>query len=99
MNTPDRVMTPQQVADYLQVASDTVYRYIREGRLVASRLGRQYRIAKKDVDLLLEATATVGGVRVRSFSPDLIQDWIEEDQLTDPVRRIGERLIDALEQG
>lgn len=99
MNAPDQVMTPQQVADYLQVASDTVYRYIREGRLVAFRLGRQYRISKKNVDLLLEVTATVGGVKMRAFAADRVREWIEEDQITDSTRRIGEELASALRQG
>jgi excisionase family DNA binding protein len=40
------VMTPEQAADYLQVNRETVYRYIREGRLVASMLGRAYRIPR-----------------------------------------------------
>ena len=41
------VMTPEQAADYLQVNRETVYRYIREGKLVASRLGRAYRLPKR----------------------------------------------------
>jgi excisionase family DNA binding protein len=40
------IMTPPQVAEYLQLTPETVYRYIREGKLVASRLGRQYRVPK-----------------------------------------------------
>lgn len=52
------IMTPEQVADYLQLNKDTVYRYIREGKLVASRLGRNYRIPKENVDLFLLATST-----------------------------------------
>ena len=38
------IMTPEQVADYLQLNKDTVYRYIREGKIAASRLGRSYRV-------------------------------------------------------
>ncbi|MBI4333591.1 MAG: helix-turn-helix domain-containing protein [Chloroflexi bacterium] len=45
------VMTPEQVADYLQLDKDTVYRYIREGKLIASRLGRNYRIPKENEDV------------------------------------------------
>jgi excisionase family DNA binding protein len=52
------IMTPEQVADYLQLNKDTVYRYIREGKLVASKLGRNYRIPKENVDLFLLATST-----------------------------------------
>jgi len=51
-------MTPEQVADYLQLNKDTVYRYIREGKISASRLGRSYRILKKEIDIFLMATST-----------------------------------------
>jgi len=52
------IMTPEQVADYLQLNKDTVYRYIREGKISASRLGRSYRILKKEIDIFLMATST-----------------------------------------
>jgi excisionase family DNA binding protein len=52
------IMTPEQVADYLQLNKDTVYRYIREGKLFASKLGRSYRVPKINVDLFLLATST-----------------------------------------
>ena len=37
------VMTPEQVADYLQLATETVYRLIRQRKLAATRVGRAYR--------------------------------------------------------
>ena len=43
------VMTPEQAADYLQVNRETIYRYIREGKLVASKLGRTYRLPKRSL--------------------------------------------------
>lgn len=46
-------MTPAQVAGYLQVHKLTVYRYVRERRLPAVRLGRAVRILKSDVDEFL----------------------------------------------
>ncbi len=52
------IMTPEQVAGYLQLNKDTVYRYIRERKIAASRLGRSYRILKRDIDLFLMATST-----------------------------------------
>ena len=58
MEAVKEIMTPEQVADYLQLNKDTVYRYIREGKLVASRLGRSYRVTKSNVDLFLLATST-----------------------------------------
>ena len=62
------IMTPEQAANYLQLNKDTVYRYIREGKLIASRLGRNYRIPKENVDLFLLATSTSPIARESLFS-------------------------------
>lgn len=61
------IMTPEQVADYLQLSKDTVYRYIREGKLIASRLGRNYRVPRENVDLFLLATSTSDAARGALF--------------------------------
>jgi excisionase family DNA binding protein len=47
------VMTPEQVAEHLQVTTDTVYRLIRDGELVASKVGRNYRVLSDDLDTFL----------------------------------------------
>jgi excisionase family DNA binding protein len=55
--TKDRrsdLLTVEQVADYLQLNKLTVYKYIRDGRLPAARLGKAYRIRLSDVDAFLE---------------------------------------------
>ena len=44
------ILTAQEVAEYLQLTPDTVYRYIREGKLAAAKLGRHYRIPKDTRD-------------------------------------------------
>jgi excisionase family DNA binding protein len=54
---PEQVMTVEQVAAYLQLHRLTVYRYIREGKIPAARIGRLYRVHKSDVDRLLAARA------------------------------------------
>jgi len=61
------VLTPEQVAQYLQVRKDTVYRYIREGKLAAVRLGRVYRVPRENVDLFLLANSTQADVRDALF--------------------------------
>jgi excisionase family DNA binding protein len=48
------LMTVEQVADYLQLNKLTIYKYIRDGRLPAARLGKAYRIRLADVDAFLE---------------------------------------------
>lgn len=50
----DRIMTPEQVAEMLQLHPFTVLGYIKDGRLRAARLGRVYRIRESDVNAFLD---------------------------------------------
>lgn len=61
------VMTPEQVAEYLQLNKDTVYRLIRQRKLAASRIGRAYRIPREDVEAFLIAHSTRSEVRQSLF--------------------------------
>ena len=90
------VMTPEQAADYLQVNRETIYRYIRDGKLVASQLGRSYRIPKRSLDLLLWATRTRQDLNLREYTGEAIAEFIESDQLDDEARGIAERFMRAL---
>ena len=90
-------MTPEQAADYLQVNRETVYRYIREGRLVASKLGRSYRIPKKSVDLLLWSTRTRDDITLRDYTGAEIEQFIKEDELTGEAARIAAQFRQLME--
>jgi excisionase family DNA binding protein len=57
------VMTVEQVAGYLQLNKLTVYKYIRDGRLPASKLGKSYRIRMSDVDSFLEQAKQAKALR------------------------------------
>jgi excisionase family DNA binding protein len=48
------ILTVEQAAAFLQVHKMTVYRYIREGRLPAVRLGKMYRLFSRDVEAFLQ---------------------------------------------
>jgi excisionase family DNA binding protein len=61
------IMTPEQVADYLQLNKDTVYRLIRQNKLAASRIGRTYRIPKEDVQNFLRSHSNRAQVRNAIF--------------------------------
>src|SRR2546428_5851049 len=52
------ILTVDQVAAYLHLNRLTVYRYIREGRLRASKVGKAYRIRQADVDWFLDSMRT-----------------------------------------
>ena len=61
------VLTPEQVADYLQIRRDTVYRYIREGKLPAVRLGRSYRVTRENLDVFFLMNSTPSDARDALF--------------------------------
>lgn len=48
------VYTPEQVAQILQLSVGTVWRYIREGKLPASKVARGYRITDEQLKRFLE---------------------------------------------
>ena len=91
------VLTPQEVAEYLQLAPDTVYRYIREGKLVASKMGRHYRIQKENVELFLLATSVAGDARMRTFSGQQLEEWLEADRIDEGIRAVGREFLEALQ--
>ena len=70
------IMTPEQVAEYFQLNTDTVYRLIRGKQLVASKIGRAYRIPKENLETFLLARSTRRDVR---------------DALVKRVAELGER--------
>lgn len=61
------ILTPEQVADYLQMNTDTIYRLIRQKKLAATQIGRSYRIPKEDLDDFLAANSSRADVRETLF--------------------------------
>jgi excisionase family DNA binding protein len=91
MQPTQEVLTPDQAAEYLQVDRETVYRYIRQGKLIASRLGRTYRVPRRSLDLLLWATRTRPDITLRDYTAGELDRFVEEDQLDEAARQIAER--------
>lgn len=89
------VFTPEQAAEYLQVNRETVYRYIRQGKLVASKLGRSYRVPKRSIDLLLWATRTREDISLREYTGSEISDFLAADQLDDEAQAIAQQFLAA----
>ena len=54
MKGNNNLLTPEQVAEILQVHVLTIYNYIRRGKIDAIRLGRSYRIIPKDLTRFIE---------------------------------------------
>jgi len=45
-----RLMTIKEVADYLRLSKVTVYKMTRQGKIPASKIGRQWRYNKAEID-------------------------------------------------
>jgi excisionase family DNA binding protein len=91
------IFTPEQAAKYLQVDRETIYRYIRQGKLVASKLGRAYRIPRASIELLLWATRTRPDISLRDYTGNKIDEFINRDQLDEESMKIARRFNPKLE--
>ena len=85
------VMTPEQVADYLQLDKETIYRLIRDRRLAATRIGRAYRIPRQDLETFLVTNSTRPEVRQALFAR--VNEIAERNPGVD-----GDALLEELER-
>lgn len=53
------ILTVEQVAEYLQLNKLTVYKYVREGKIPATKVGRLLRIARSDLMRFLDTQRVV----------------------------------------
>jgi len=58
---PQQLFSIEQVADVLGLHVKTVRNYVRDGRLKAVRIGKQYRIARDDLEALTGGAGPVPG--------------------------------------
>lgn len=56
-NSVEKLLTVDDLCDYLVVSKDFIYDEVRHGRLRASRIARQLRFRLVDVDAFVEANA------------------------------------------
>ena len=54
----EKIYTPEEIAERLQVQERTVYGWLRSGKLRGSKLGRLWRIREHDFVAFLEEGAT-----------------------------------------
>lgn len=55
----DKLMTLEEVADYLRLSKDTIYRMAHAGTIPASKVGTQWRFRREDVDRWIEMNKNV----------------------------------------
>jgi excisionase family DNA binding protein len=48
------VLSVREVAEYLKLNEQTVYRLAREGKLPASKIGKQWRFSRRDIEALIQ---------------------------------------------
>jgi excisionase family DNA binding protein len=92
------IFTPEQAADYLQVDRETIYRYIRDGKLVASKLGRAYRIPKRSIDLLLWSTRTRQDISLREYTGTALAEFLATDALDDEALAVIQQVTSNTDQ-
>ncbi len=57
----ETLMTLEEVARFLRLSNDTVYRLVNAGKLPASKVGDQWRFRKQDVDEWFEKNKNITG--------------------------------------
>ena len=92
---PPDILTPEQAAAYLQIDRETVYRYIRDGKLVASKLGRTYRIPKRSIELLLWTTRTRPDISLREYTGAELDEFMATDALDEEAQTIVNQIKQA----
>jgi excisionase family DNA binding protein len=50
MDTNDKIMTLEEVAEYLRVKPQTIYTWAQEKKIPAAKLGKEWRFKKSMVD-------------------------------------------------
>ena len=55
--TDDRWMTVQEVADYLYVSTDLIYRLAQRGEIPASKVGGRWRFKREKLDRWMDRPA------------------------------------------
>lgn len=60
-----QLLTVDEVATYLRVATNTVYRWCRDGKLTAIKMGKEWRVSRQDLETFVNARRT--GKRVASL--------------------------------
>lgn len=65
----EKILTADQVAQILQVHPFTVLKFIKQGKLRASKLGRVYRIRESDVTKFLDEQEAAAASKSRKTTP------------------------------
>lgn len=51
----EEMLTPEEVAEYLKVPIQTIWRWCRQGTLPAVKIGKYWRVPREKLDAFIEA--------------------------------------------
>lgn len=96
------LLTVQEVAEFLRIAPNTVYRWCRDGKLAGIKIGKEWRIARGDLDHFLarragamEASSLDALLRRRLTAPEhvlvMASDPAEVYRLQAQFLQVGQR--------
>jgi excisionase family DNA binding protein len=77
-----QLFTVDEVAGRLNLHAKTVRRFIREGRLPAKRIGKEYRITRSALDEFAGLTAAPGNVSVPRVRQVLVSSIVDVDAIS-----------------
>jgi excisionase family DNA binding protein len=87
--------TPKEVAERLKLRVQTIYDYIRKGRLPAVRFGNRFRIAASDLEAFLERhKAAPSSVTSRRPSPIIVDPSEQAKRNQAALRLLEEWMAD-----
>ncbi|HLZ72650.1 MAG TPA: helix-turn-helix domain-containing protein [Dehalococcoidia bacterium] len=87
------ILTVEQTAALLQVSKETVYRYIRDGVLLASRIGRGYRVPRSNIERLLLSRRVRRDIQLRDYTDEELDQFLHDDESTLEQREIVARIL------
>ncbi len=73
----EAVLNIKEVSEYLKIPASTVYKLVQEGRIPAIKLGKHWRVMKKDIDRLFLQTPQM---HPRQKIEDKGQDWSPDSE-------------------
>lgn len=61
MDKTKPIMNIKEVAEYLGIGTASIYRYVKQGKMPASRVGKFWRFRKEKIDAWLEKKEIIKG--------------------------------------
>jgi len=61
----EQVLTLQELSEYIRIAESSLYKLVREGRIPAKKLGKQWRFHRPTIDLWLAGNSTVSTFKTK----------------------------------